>query len=253
MKKFYALTNLLVIVAVIAWNYAANTGMINGNSVGSVSDQLYNLFTPAGYAFSIWGLIYLGLVAHGIYQVKKAFFDKKDDDFILRIGPWLIIANLANSAWIWFWLNENTGISVLMIMLILVSLLLIVIRLNMARVAAPGSLAIWTWWPISLYSGWITVATVANVSAYLAKTGWEALFTETTWTVIMIAVAAIINLLVVYTRKMKIFAAVGVWAILAISVRHWGDIPVLQWTAFVCAVLLSLAILFQAFRRKTAN
>ncbi|HER10097.1 MAG TPA: tryptophan-rich sensory protein [Bacteroides sp.] len=253
MKKIYALTNLLVIVAVIAWNYVANTGLINGNSVGSVSAQLYNLFTPAGYAFSIWGLIYLGLLAHGIFQVKRAFFDKKDDEFILQIGPWLIIANLANAAWIWFWLNEQTGISVFMIILILISLLIIVIRLNMERWDAPAPMIVWTWWPISLYSGWITVATVANITAYLAKIEWQALFSDVKWTMILIMVATIINLLMILFRNMREFAAVGVWAILAIAVRHWGEIPVLQWTALICTILMLLAIFIHAYRNLSTN
>jgi len=253
MKKFYALTNLLVIVALIAWNYAGNAAGINGNSVGSVSDKYFNLFTPAGYAFSIWGLIYLGLLAHGIFQVKRAFFDKKNDDFILQIGPWLIIANLANAAWLWFWLNENTGISVLMIVVILVSLLIIVVRLNMERWDAPASMIVWTWWPISLYSGWLTVATVANITAYLAKIGWQALFSDVTWTMILIMVATMINLLMILFRNMREFAAVGVWAILAIAVRHWGDIPVLQWTALICAILLLLAIFIHAYRNLSTN
>jgi hypothetical protein len=253
MKKFYALTNLLVIVAVIVWNYVANAVGINGNSVASVSDRYFNLFTPAGYAFSIWGLIYLGLLAHGIFQVKRAFFDRKDDDFILRIGPWLIIANLANAAWIWFWLNENTGISVLMILAMLVSLLVIVVRLQMERRDAPVPLIIWTRWPISLYSGWITVATIANIAAYLVKIGWEALFTDITWTVIMIVVATIINLLMILLRNMKVYAAVGVWAIVAIAVRHWGELPLLQWTALGCAILLFLVISVQAIRNRSRN
>ena len=86
MKKTYALVNLIVIIGLIAWNYIANSAGINGNTIGSLSDQYVNLFTPAGYAFSIWGIIFLMLIAHGIYQIKKAWIDKSGDNFIAKIG-----------------------------------------------------------------------------------------------------------------------------------------------------------------------
>ncbi len=253
MKKFYAITNLLVIIGVITWNYVGNAVGINGNSVASVSDSYDNLFTPAGYAFSIWGLIYLGLIAHGIFQVKRAFFDKKDDDFILQIGPWLIITNLANAAWLWFWLNENMGLSVLLIILMLVSLLIIVVRLNMERWDAPAPLIAWTWWPISLYSGWITVAVIANITVYLTSIEWQALFSATTWAVVLILVATIVNLLMILFRNMREYAAVGAWALIAIAVRHWGDILILQWTALICSILLLLAISIHGYRNRKTN
>jgi len=253
MKKFYAIANLLVILGVIAWNYGANAAGINGNTVGSISDRINSLFTPAGYAFSIWGLIYLGLVAHGIYQVRLAFSPTVQDEVITRVGPWLIIANLANAAWIWFWLNESTGISVIMMLVILVSLVIIIVRLDMERWDAPAGILVWVWWPLCLYSGWIAVATIANVAAWLDSIDWNFLFSEVTWTVIMIIAAALLNLLMILTRNMREFAAVGVWALVAISVRHWGDTPVLQWTAMTCSIILFIAIIIHGYLNRASN
>ena len=241
MKKIYAPANLVVIIALIGWNYLANSMGINGNTVGSLSAEYDNLFTPAGYAFSIWGLIFLGLLAHGIFQVKRVFFSRKTDDFVARIGPWLIIANLANGAWVWVWLKEYTGLSVAVMLLILVALIVIIVRLNMERWDAPLSIIFWVWWPICLYSGWIAVATIANISAYLAKIEWQPLFSETTWTAIMIALVTLLNLGMIYYRNMREFALVAVWALVAIAVRHWGQIPVLQWTALTGALILLTA------------
>ena len=165
MKKNYALLNLLIIFGLIIWNYAANALGINGNTVGSLSAEYENLFTPASYAFAIWGLIFIGLFAHGVFQVKRAFFDKKNDQFIEQIGPWLIIANLSNAAWLYFWLNENTGFTVILMLIILISLIMIILRLNMERWDAPLPIIAYVWWPICLYSGWIAVATISNISA----------------------------------------------------------------------------------------
>lgn len=252
MKIFYALSNFLIIIALIAWNYAANALGINGNTIGSLSREYENLFTPAGYAFSIWGPIYLGLVAFGIYQLKKVFIDKQDDGIVMQMGPWLIIANLANAAWVWCWLNEYTGLSVVFMILVLVSLILVILRLNMERWDAPVRIILWVWWPICLYSGWIAVATIANFAAWLTKIGWQSPFTDITWTTIIIILAALLNLFMVKTRNMREFALVGVWALVAISVRHWDSIFLLQWTALVSALVIMIFISIHGYRnRKT--
>ena len=253
MKKFYAVTNLIVIVALIAWNYATNAAGINGETIGSLSDTYRTLFTPADYAFSIWGLIFLGLLAHGIYQVRTAFSRKRSDDFILQVGPWLILANLACGAWVWFWLNEQTGLSVIAMAMIMVALVVVILRLNMERWDAPFPVIAWVWWPFCLYSGWIAVATIANVAAYLKKIGWDFLFGDHTWALIMILVAVLLNLFMILSRNMREFAVVGVWALVAIAARHQGTLPLLQWTALAGALLLLVVIALHGYRNRATN
>jgi hypothetical protein len=253
MKRFYALANLIVIIAVIVWNYAANALSIGGNTIGSLSREYENLFTPAGYAFAIWGPIYLGLLLHGIYQVKKVFLDRHDDGFVGQMGPWLIFANLANAGWVWFWLNEQTGLSVIWMIAVLVSLIMIIHRLNMERWDAPIRIIVWVWWPICIYSGWIAVATIANFAAWLSKIGWQFILNDVTWTTIMIILAAMVNLFMIKTRNMREFAAVGIWALVAISIRHWDSIPLLQWTALVCALVLAVAISIHGYLNRATS
>jgi len=253
MKKVYAITNTLVILGVIFWNYLSNTGVINGTTVGALSDRYENYFTPAGYAFAIWGIIFLGLLALGISQIVWAFKDTKNSESILQVGPWLIIANLGNALWLWFWLHEQTGISVLIMLGILSSLSIIVVKLKMELWDAPASLIAFLWWPISIYSGWISVAAIANIAAWLAKLNWSTVFSEIQWTIIMISVAALLNLYLVYKRNMREFALVGVWAILAIAVRHWGSIPAIQWTALSWVIVLGVVILIHGLRNRHSN
>lgn len=253
MKKTYAILNTLVIMGVIYWNYWSNTGDINGTTVGELSDKFSNLFTPAGYAFAIWGVIFLGLLVLGFNQIKLAFFGGDHDESIVQMGPWLILANLGNAAWLWFWLHEQTGISVLVMLFILFSLIQIILRLNMENWEAPMRYMATVWWPISLYSGWIAVATIANISAYLAKIEWSVLFSELQWTVVMISVAGLLNLAMIFKRNMREFALVGIWAIAAIAVRHWGEIPTLQWTALFWVVVLLLATSIHAYRNRANN
>ncbi|MCT4623836.1 MAG: tryptophan-rich sensory protein, partial [Schleiferiaceae bacterium] len=116
MKKFYALLNTLVVLAVIYWNYWSNTGGLTGKTVGELSAEYANLFTPAGYAFAIWGIIFLGLVVFSVNQLVLAFRGGKHDESILQVGPWLIFTNLGNTAWLWFWLTEQTGLSVVVML-----------------------------------------------------------------------------------------------------------------------------------------
>ncbi len=253
MKKTYAVLNTIVILAVIFWNYWSNTGAVDGNSVGDLSDEYANLFTPAGYAFSIWGLIFLSLIVLAAYQLKLAFSRGDHSETILQIGPWLIVANVGNATWLWVWLHEQTGLSVLVMLLILFSLLQIIVQLNMERWDAPPKVIAMIWWPISLYSGWIAVATIANIAAWLAKIGWVEVFTEIQWTIIMVSIAALLNLFMVYTRNMREFAMVGIWALIAIAVRHWNVIPSIQWVCVFWAVVLAVAIAVQGFKNRHTN
>ena len=253
MKKLLAILNLISIIALIFWNYYINTKGINGNTVGTLSDEYSNLFTPAGYAFSIWGIIFLGLLLHGIYQVYGVFSNRNDYEVVTRMGFWLLLANLANCAWLWFWLTERTGQTIFIMLFILSALLMVVFKLKMQKGIVPVSVYRWTWIPISLYAGWITVATVANFSAYLAKIGWTGGWEEMSWAIVMIAVATAVNLLVLFSRNMPVYAGVGVWALVAIAVRHWNVNVVLQWMALSCAILLGVAIVYQIVTARAEN
>lgn len=251
--KIYAVSNFVIVLFVIFWNYWLNTGVINGNTVGDISDKYDNLFTPAGYAFAIWGAIFLGLLVLTINQLRLAFKDKEDYGSILQIGPWLSIANIGNAVWLWFWLHEQVGVSVIVMLVIHFSLIQVVLRTNMERWDAPLKVIAFVWWPICLYSGWIAVATIANITAWLAKIEWEFLFSEVQWTVIMISVAGVLNLFMIYSRNMREFAGVGVWALIAIALKHWEVIPLLQWTAMSWAILLIIAISIHGYKNRKTN
>jgi hypothetical protein len=241
--KIYALLNILVLIVVIWWNYYSNTGNIGGKTVGELSAVLGNYFTPAGYAFAIWGIIYLALVAQAIYLVWAAFSKAIDSDFISQMGPYLIMTNCLNAAWLWFWLTENTGLSVVVMLAMLFALIILILNL---RMNLPSQRKTGNWlvrFPISIYAGWITVATVANISAYLAKINWAGWgISEVTWAIVMITIAALVNIFIVFSRNLIAFPLVGVWALVAISVRHAGSENILQGAALISAALILLAL-----------
>jgi hypothetical protein len=253
MKKNLAILNSISILAVIAINGIAGSSGIFGETVGGVSAKYNTLFTPAGYAFSIWGIIYLGLIAFAIYQNIQAFKNDTDSGFIIQIGPWMVLNSLANIAWIFAWLSEHIGLSLLLMLIILGTLIVMISRLNMERWDAPFPIIAFIWWPICIYSGWIAVATIANVSAFLVSIQWLALFSAINWTVIMIFVAVALNLLMIRFRNMREFAAVGVWALLAIALRHWDAIELIQWTALFGVLVLFVALSVHAYINRSTS
>lgn len=254
MKKTLALLNLLSVLLVITVNYVSQALRLNNTTIGTISAEYENLFTPASYAFAIWGLIFLGLLFYGLFQVRRAFFSNKKSDFIEQTGYWFLLANILNSAWVFAWVFDYTGLSVLIMLGILLSLVKIILNTNMERWDAPIEIIVFVWWPICIYSGWIAVATIANISAFLTKLGWQGNFlSESEWTIVMIVIASVLNLIMIHKRNMREFAAVGVWAIFAIFIRHKDSFEYIAYTALAGSAIISLAILWHGYLNRSSN
>jgi len=251
MIKKLAVLNFVSVIVNIAINFYAQTGKINNTTIGEMSDKYSNLFTPADYAFSIWGLIFLSLLVSSIFMMHQAFTGGKHTKFIKNTSFWFIVANLGTGLWVIAWLYEFTGMSVVLMFLVLAKLLKLIINNDMENWDAPFKVIAFYWWPICLYSGWIAVASIANMAAWLTEIGWDgALFSEAEWTVIMIGVAVVINLLMIYLRNMREFAAVGVWALVAIYMRHQGTEELIAQTALAGSILIFLNIAYHGFKNR---
>ena len=254
MKKTLAVSNLASVVLVVAVNYISQALRLNDTTIGEISNRYDNLFTPASYAFAIWGLIFIGLFTYSIFQVKRAFFGNKPRNFIEQTGYWFIIANVLNSCWVLAFVYDYTGLSVLIMLGILFSLVKIILNTNMERWDAPIAIIAFVWWPICIYSGWIAVATIANISAYLTKLGWNGGFLSGEgWTITMVIVATILNLLMVLKRNMREFALVGVWALFAIYIRHKTNYETIAITALVTSAILLISIAIHGFLNRKTN
>ncbi|MEL7833441.1 hypothetical protein [Fodinibius sp. Rm-B-1B1-1] len=251
MKKILQIANIAALTITITLNYVAGAGLINGQTIGDVSARYNNLFTPAGYAFSIWGLIYLMLAGFVIYQVRGLFKKVNNDNFILQIGWWFVISCVANSLWLIAWVYDMIGFSVLLIVLLLFSLVKIIINTNMERWDAPFPKIVLLWWPFCLYSGWITVAIIANISTYLTKIGWNGFgISDVSWAITMIIIAGFINLFMIVTRNMREFALVGIWALVAVAVANWQTHQSIVITALVVSVVLFIAISIHGYQNR---
>lgn len=227
---------LIALAATLVVNYLATTLPLGGKTTGELSDQYPIPITPAGYAFAIWGLIYLGLILFALYQLLPA---QRDNPLLREIrGPFLL-SSLANMAWIFFWHYEWVPLSLLAMGLILLSLLTIY-RAIQARRAALSPLERWTVLrPFSLYLGWITVATVLNVATTLYSLGWRgAPLSPTMWSIFLLGVVALLAAWVTGRGRDPVYGAVVIWALLGIVAKPQGE-AVVAWAAGSAALLVA--------------
>ncbi len=253
MKKTLAIVNGVAFVATVVMNYLSNTGLFNGNDNKSVSDEYFNYFTPAGYAFSIWGVIYLGLLGFVFYTGRGLCKKDVDDSLISKIGWWFVLSCIANSFWLVFWLYEMPGIAALVMLVIFGSLAMIILNINAGRTKFSFKDYLFVVLPFSLYLGWISVAFVANMAAFLTTISWNGWgLAPITWTIIMISIAGLINLYMILKRNIPEFGLVGIWALVAISVSNSAksDGASIVYTCYAVSAILLIAILANAFRKR---
>lgn len=246
----YPLINTLVLVITLLVNYLSNTGIIGEYTVGELSDRYPTMITPAGYAFGIWGFIYLWLLAFVGYQ-WYVWKTNTHSEVLRQTGWWFALANLANMAWVLLWTNGHTGFSVILMFVLLLSLVVLVLRLKMELWDAPVRILAFAWWPICWYLGWIVLASVTNVAAWLVASNWGGgPLSEQGWTILMIAAATLIYLLLTFSRNMREASLVGIWGLVAIAVKHWETNPSLVWTALVSSLILFAATSWHGYKNR---
>jgi len=238
--------NWLGLVATIGINAAANALPLNGRTTGEISDSIPTLFTPAGYVFSIWSVIYLGLLIFAWYQGQRA---QRNADFQERIGYWFFISCLFNSAWIVAWHYEQFPLTLALMLGLLISLIVIYVRLDVGRRSVSSAEWRAVHLPFGIYLGWVSVATVANVSTVLYTIGWNgAPLSPELWTVIMVVVAALLGLAMIMLRNDVGYPLVIVWALVGIAVAR-SAIPLIATAAVASAAVVLLTWVWARLRR----
>ena len=239
MKKRLQIANGISLVFTIIFNYLSNTGLFNGKTIANVSNQYHNLFTPAGYAFSIWGLIYLLLIGFVFYTGRSLFNPSKTeaDGFVKKAGWWFVVSCFANCTWIVTWLYGFIGISVIVLSIAFVSLMMILIE---ALKYNSGLAQKWFInFTFQIYAGWVSVALIAAVAAWLTKIDWSRFgFSEITWTLILIIIASIIHLFMTWKKNAPIFAFVAVWALIGIAMANKEVSDEIYFAALIAAGIL---------------
>ncbi len=237
---------ILVTAATIVINILANALPINGKNTGQISDMFHAYFVPAGYVFSIWGIIYIGLIAYAVFQALPS---QKENPRMRATGWWVVLSGLANSSWIFLWHYLHFVPTVLAMLVLLVSLIAIYLSLGIGRTQVSRAETWAVRVPFSIYLGWITVATIANVSDVLDYVKWNAFgLSAATWMVIVLGAVIIIGGLMNFTRRDLAYALVLLWALAGIAVKfpHEGIVTVATWVTFaVIALTLAVGLLLK--------
>ena len=238
------IVNLLAVLATLIVNGLANTLPLNGLTTGEISDRFQVYFVPAGYVFSIWGLIYLGLIAFAIYQALPA---QKDNPRLNRIGYLFALSSLANIAWLFLWHYEQFPLTLIAMLSLLGLLIAIYLRLEIGRTAV-STVGKWTVnIPFSLYLGWVTVATIANITQVLDFINWDRFgISPEVWALIMLAAGTVITLALFLTRRDVTFVLVIIWAYTGIAIKQAAT-PVVSLPAWVISGLLALLLVSSLF------
>lgn len=240
MKDILRQVSVIVsIFATIIVNSLANALPINGLNTGEISDRFRVYFVPAGYVFSIWGLIYLGLIAFAIFQALPS---QRDNPRLRATGWWVVIGGLANIAWILLWHYEIFPLTILVMLVLLASLIIVYLRLGIGRSKVSKSETWLVRVPFSIYLGWITVATVANATSLLDYLEWTAFgIAAETWMIIILATVLVISALVSFTRRDVAYTLVILWALAGIGVKHAAQ-PAVATPTWITFGMVALAL-----------
>jgi hypothetical protein len=243
------IANLLSVILALTVNILASALPLNGQNTGEISDRFQVYFVPAGYVFAIWGVIYLGWVAFTVFQFQPS---QKENPRLRRLGYLFAISNLANAAWLFCWHYNLFGVSVLVMLALLGLLIASYLRLNVNR--SPVSRL--EYWSVdvlfSVYLGWITVATVANITDWLYFVGWAGFgISAPVWAVIMLAVASLLGLAMAITRRDVGYLAVLIWAFIGIALKQ-TPAPVVVTSAWIAAALITVLAILSLVRRPAA-
>jgi benzodiazapine receptor len=239
---------MLTVIALIVMNILANALPFNGLSTATISDSFKVFFVPAGYVFAIWGLIYIGLLAYGIYQALPA---QKENPRLRRAAAPFVVGSLANIAWLFFWHYGVFALTVVAMLILLASLIMVyqILGVNQVSVSKGERWAVHV--PFSIYLGWISVATIANITDLLWYVGWNGFgLAPEIWTVIMLTVTVVLAFAMALLRGDVAYLLVLVWALAGIGVKQAAT-PLVSASAFVCAGLVLVAVGLALFRKRT--
>ena len=231
---------ILSVIAVIVINILANTLPLNGLNTGELSDRFDIFFVPAGYVFSIWFLIYLGLIAYAVFQALPS---QKENPRLRSIGYIFVLSCIANITWLFLWHYEVFLFTLLAMLALLLSLIAIYLRLDVGRVKVSTGEKWSVHIPFIIYLGWITVATIANATQFLYYLGWNGWgISPEIWAVIMLAAGVVISAVMSLTRADIAYSLVLAWAYAGITVEH-ANTPVVATSAWVGAGMILVTLI----------
>ena len=227
------------VLTVIINSLAGSTTLIGGVNTAFISDSNPTLITPAGFTFAIWGIIYILL---GVFVIYQALPSQKEKEYHKQISWLFILISITNISWIFLWQYNLLTLSLPVMFLFLIALILIYTRLGIGKTQVPlkEKLAIHT--PFSVYLGWITIASIANVAVTAVSLNWDGFgINPETWAILIIIIALLLTLIVVATRKDIAYGLVVVWALFGIASKQTEN-PNIVTATQASAIIILIAI-----------
>jgi translocator protein len=246
-------SNIVAFVATVIVNgLAGSTTLLGGVNTAEISDANPTLITPAGYVFSIWGIIYVLLAVFVIFQALPS---QKEKEYTKKIGWLFVLSSVLNIVWLLLWQYENLSVSVALMFLLLATLIAIYLRLNIGKSAVSLREKMAVHIPFSVYLGWITIASIANVAVFLVSENWDVFgISPEAWATVIVIVALVITLLVLWTRRDIAYGLVIVWALAGIAVNQSGNQSIVTFIeASAIIILLALAAVVLLSRLKSGH
>jgi len=241
-------TNLLSVILALTVNVLATALPLNNQTTAQISDRFKVYFVPAGYVFAIWGIIYIGWIAFVVYQFLPA---QKQSPRLRGLGYLFALTGVFNAFWLFCWQYNHVELSVI-VMLVLLSLLIAsYLKLNIGHTSVSNAERWCVDIPLSVYLGWISVATIANISDWLYSVNWTGFGLDPqVWAVIMLVVACVLGLLMALTRRDSGYLFVFVWAFIGIALKQSAAPLVADsaWVAALVALALAIYAIVQASR-----
>jgi len=256
-RIFLSFLNLIGFLATVIVNALAVILPINNKTTVELSDKYPNLFVPAGLTFSIWGIIYILLAFFTVYQMVIAFKNTTDEKGLFeKVGIMFFISSILNVGWILAWHYEIVWLSLIIMVLLLVSLITIYLRLKIGKSDSRNSEKVFVHIPFSVYLGWITIATIANVTALLVKTGWNRFgLSEQFWAVSVIVVGILITLAMLFFRNDIFYCLVVDWALIGILLKRLTDKNTPTQFVIIATIVgiavITIGIIIQKIRSKS--
>lgn len=236
-RKLSIIFNIVSLVAAFVVNYLAVNLPLNNLTTQEISDSFDIYFVPAGYVFSIWGVIYLGLLAFAIFQ---ALPKQRENEDLAKIDFWFGLSNIANALWLVSFHYQRFVLALVFMLVLLVSLIIIFTRLRIGKRRMEIS---WKWlveMPFSVYLSWVTVATIANVTQVLDYLNWNGFgIAPEIWFIIMVATVVLISALMSFTRRAFEFTLVLIWALAGIALK-FPDVPKVNYAAWGGAIVIAV-------------
>jgi hypothetical protein len=251
-KRTIIVFNWFALAIMIAVNVLATTSSLNGLSTKDVSDRYPNFFVPAGFTFSIWSVIYIlliGFVIQGtILSAKRS--NSTAAKLFQEISPFFVLSCFLNAGWIFAWQYLQIELSVGIMLCFLSLLTWIYIKTQPYRQGLKISQYIWLYLPFAVYLGWISVATIANITALLVDKEWDGFgIAAVTWSYVMVLVATLLGLLFSIIKKEWAYTLVVIWALYGIYAAQKEKPETDQMIPLIALAFLFLAVLLIFFRK----